>query len=206
MAFYESSGGTQLESLGPVALESLKVGHDKPKKRLVAVAILADMERSGRTLAVVIKDYTYMHAIGVTDVNVTVPQGFVTDFASIPKEFQWLIHPFGSHAPAAVLHDFLYAIGQKGVRRYADALFLHAMRESGVRRWRRRTMYVMVRVFGGRGYGRSGDWAFADAETGAEIPEEGRPAKTDWAEALLAAKKQKKAKRGRADNGRAPAA
>lgn len=194
MPFMEGrSDRHMLESLGGVELEALQVGHKKHKKRLVAVAILADMEKRGRTLAVVVKDYTYVHEIKGVEVPVTVPQGFVTDFASIPKLFQGLIHPFGSHAPAAVLHDYLYAIGQKRVRKFADLLFLHAMRESGVRPWRRKTMFVMVKLFGGRGYGDPEDWTFADPETGVEIAKDQRPTKIDWASDLLPRKKDKKA-------------
>lgn len=193
MPFMEGRGDRlMLESLGGVELESLQLGHNKKKKRLVAVAILADMEKSGRTLAVVVKDYTYIHMIKDVELPVTVPEGFVTDFASIPKAFQWLIHPFGSHAPAAVLHDYLYAIGQKRARRYADLLFLYAMQESGVRPWRAWTMFVMVKLFGGGGYGLKEDWAFADSETGEEVPDAGRPGKIDWASELLPQKKKKK--------------
>ena len=193
MPFMKGRGDRlMLESTGGVELESLQVGHSDQKKRLVAVAILADMEKSGRTLAVVVKDYTYFHVIKDVELPVTVPEGFVTDFASIPKAFQWLIHPFGSHAPAAVLHDYLYAIGQKRARKYADLLFLYAMRESGVRRWRAWTMFLMVKLFGGGGYGLPKDWAFANSETGEEVPEAMRPNKIDWADVLLPQKRKKK--------------
>lgn len=195
MPFMEGGGQQMLESLGDEELESLQVGHGKQKKRLVAVAILADMEKSGRTLAVVVKDYTYVHKIKGVELPVTVPEGFVTDFASIPKVFQGLIHPFGSHAPAAVLHDYLYAIGRQRARKYADLLFFYAMKESGVRPWRRTTMFLMVKLFGGAGYGRPEDWAFADSETGAETPKAERPEKIDWAESLLPQKKQRQSRK-----------
>lgn len=36
---------------------------------------------------------------------------FVSDFASVPFFVSWLVKPFGAHAEAAVLHDWLYAKG-----------------------------------------------------------------------------------------------
>jgi hypothetical protein len=171
MPFIDTSLDTgRLESMGTDGLESIRqathVGKGEKRRRLVAVAILADMEKKGRTLAVVTRPYAYTHPIHEQDVTIEIPLGFVTDFASIPPFFQSLIQPFGRHAPAAVLHDYLYAIGQKRARAIADRLFLNAMREAGVPAFRRSLMYRMVRLFGGGGYGLKDDWKFVDAETG----------------------------------------
>lgn len=158
----------ELESMTEEGLESLTVATGRSRTRLMNVAILADLQKKGRTLAVVTKPYTYYHEVKGTEIVVTVPEGFVTDFASIPGPAQALIQPFGRHAPAAVLHDFLYALGQRKARAYADRLFLHAMKESGVPYWRRSVMYRMVRFFGGGGYSLDEDWAFVDVEYGQE--------------------------------------
>lgn len=40
--------------------------------------------------------------------TVSVPVGFVTDFASIPRAFWSALRPDGDYAYAAVLHDYLY--------------------------------------------------------------------------------------------------
>jgi hypothetical protein len=37
----------------------------------------------------------------------TVPVGFVTDFATIPRFLHWLVSPYGAYTRAAVLHDWL---------------------------------------------------------------------------------------------------
>lgn len=37
----------------------------------------------------------------------TVPIGFVTDFASVPRFLRWLVEPYGPYTRAAVLHDWL---------------------------------------------------------------------------------------------------
>lgn len=39
---------------------------------------------------------------------VTVPTGFVTDFASIPRLFWSILPPDGSYCYAAIIHDYLY--------------------------------------------------------------------------------------------------
>jgi hypothetical protein len=40
--------------------------------------------------------------------SVTVPVGFVTDFASIPRVFWSLLRPDGVYTYPAIVHDFLY--------------------------------------------------------------------------------------------------
>lgn len=37
----------------------------------------------------------------------TVPVGFETDFATVPRFLHWLISPYGAYTRAAVLHDWL---------------------------------------------------------------------------------------------------
>ncbi|MCG6540158.1 DUF1353 domain-containing protein [Pseudomonas sp. KSR10] len=78
---------------------------------------------------------------------IEVPAGFITDFASVPR---WpltfaLLGQYG-HA-AAVLHDWLYATGNRS-REAADRVFLNALRSSGIARWRAYLMFAGVR-FGG---------------------------------------------------------
>lgn len=79
----------------------------------------------------------------------TVPAGFVTDFASIPRGLWNLLPKNGKHDRAAVLHDWLYA--HNGVTRaQADALFREAMQADGVGRTSRTLMYLGVRAGGWR--------------------------------------------------------
>lgn len=81
----------------------------------------------------------------------SVPAGFVTDFASIPRALWPVIgHPAGPYVQAAVLHDCLYREpGMFVTRAKADAIFLEAMEVLGVSWWRRRAMWAAVRAFGG---------------------------------------------------------
>lgn len=79
---------------------------------------------------------------------VRIPKGFITDGASIPK-FAWSIigGPLGRYAAAAVVHDYLY---HKKIysRSKADAIFLEAMGVLKVPWWKRRTMWLAVRMAG----------------------------------------------------------
>lgn len=83
----------------------------------------------------------------------TVPIGFETDGASIPKIFwSWIGSPFtGLYRRAALIHDFLYAT-QTTKRLYADRVFLEAMKHLRVSWWKRNIMYRAVRL------GASGIW------------------------------------------------
>jgi hypothetical protein len=77
----------------------------------------------------------------------TVPPGFETDFASVPKVFTWLIPRYGVYTKAAILHDYLCAT--KPVNRSdADGIFRRAMRELGVSFLRRWIMWAAVRAGG----------------------------------------------------------
>ena len=94
---------------------------------------------------------------------VTVPEGFESDFASVPWVARRLIPSFGPWAKAAVLHDYLYVTlgeGGKWTRKQSDDMFLQAMtaiadsREDGEpKRLTRSTIHRAVRAFGAGGWG-----------------------------------------------------
>lgn len=44
---------------------------------------------------------------GSEDDTFTVPVGFLTDFATVPRFLHWLVLPYGAYTRAAVLHDWL---------------------------------------------------------------------------------------------------
>lgn len=79
---------------------------------------------------------------------IEVPQGFETDFASVPRFFWRVVPPWGRYSPAAVVHDYLYSTG-KVSREEADRAFLTLMQRLGVPAWKRSIMYWAVRWFGG---------------------------------------------------------
>ena len=63
--------------------------------------------------------------------RVTVPTGFVTDLASIPRVFWSLLRPDGDYVYAAIVHDFLYWT-QTTSRATSDNVLKIAMRDFNV--------------------------------------------------------------------------
>jgi len=78
---------------------------------------------------------------------ISVPRGFATDFASVPRIFWPLICPYGKQGKAAVIHDYLYQSGERP-RKEADDIFREAMGVLGVSSWKKFLMYWAVRIFG----------------------------------------------------------
>ena len=130
----------------------------------------------GRDLTYTTKDLTAeevksLQAAGIKVVrntnkteSITVPTGFVTDLASVPRAMWWLIAPFDV-ARAAIVHDILY----KGIRQYrwkmkdkedkelikkakkaADRVFLLAMNDANPRvaGWKKYCSWKAVDLFG----------------------------------------------------------
>lgn len=86
----------------------------------------------------------------------SIPAGYRTDFATVPRLVAWFVPRFGRYTRAAVLHDWLItdAIPAGRVTPVdADGLFRRVMREQGVSAPRRWVMWAGVRwgsLFGGR--------------------------------------------------------
>jgi hypothetical protein len=83
--------------------------------------------------------------------TITVPKGFLTDGASVPRIFWSFFSPFGEYFKAALIHDFLYTKENKSFNRIeSDKIFLEAMIEVGVPYIRRSLIYRAVRLGGWR--------------------------------------------------------
>ncbi|ECD6764596.1 DUF1353 domain-containing protein [Salmonella enterica subsp. enterica serovar Newport] len=78
---------------------------------------------------------------------ISVPAGFVTDLATIPRIFWTLLPPDGKYAKAAIIHDYLYDNALR-TKQEADLIFLDGMVVLGVPKWKRVIMYWSVRLFG----------------------------------------------------------
>jgi hypothetical protein len=78
---------------------------------------------------------------------IDVPAGFVTDFASIPRQLWALASPHGFYSRASIIHDFLYW-DQRCTREQADRIMLIAMQESAVSFAERQAIYAGVRAGG----------------------------------------------------------
>lgn len=120
--------------------------------------------RGGRSLWGVARTLTYRP--GDRQYSITVPRGFPTDLASIPRWGWILLPPDGPWAKAAIIHDYLYATRGTGVlwakpanpegitrpqpytRRECDQILREAMEDRGVGWFKRWIIYLAVRIGG----------------------------------------------------------
>ena len=94
-----------------------------------------------------VEDLTYF--VGESGLSITVPKGFVTDFASIPQSLWSLgLSPHGRYSKAAIVHDYLYW-SQGCTKKQSDNILLIAMKESGVSRMQEIAIYEGVSAGGG---------------------------------------------------------
>ena len=81
--------------------------------------------------------------------TITVPSGYRTDFASVPRFFHRLVSPVGRHGKAAIIHDWLCDESPKTTDyRTAADIFNEAMQALGVSWTRRQIMVAAVKLGG----------------------------------------------------------
>jgi len=78
----------------------------------------------------------------------TVPAGFVTDFASVPRLPLAYLVGGGIGDAAAVIHDYLYQTHDCKDRGEADRVFREALTATGTATWRGQMMYMALRLAG----------------------------------------------------------
>lgn len=130
--------------------------------------------REGRLVGVLLSDWMFCYK--KTGDVFRVPRSYITDYASVPWYTRYAgFSEFGPHKYAALIHDWLYSVGEwKGTadesrkRKEADEIFLFALKESGMGFAKRRAMYRAVRLGGAEAYGRESEWTerFAVFEEG----------------------------------------
>lgn len=96
------------------------------------------------------KPFRYIPSKHLKINTITIPAGFKTNFASVPRIFRNIIQQWGKHGNAAIVHDYLYTANCKPFvsRKTADKIFLNAMKFSKVGFFKRQLMYRTVRLFG----------------------------------------------------------
>jgi hypothetical protein len=86
--------------------------------------------------------------------TITIPAGFVSDLASIPRPFWTVFPPDSDYTQAAVLHDWLCKKRGKVEKVYdykkVSLIFLESMKVLGVSLLTRQAMYYGVLWFGPR--------------------------------------------------------
>ncbi len=107
----------------------------------------------------------------VTKQTYTVPRGFVTDLASVPRLFWSAFPPCDRYTPPAVVHDYLYWAQLPGCdRKCADDILFITMKEARVNKATRDTIYAAVRVGGKRSW--DGNARLKDSGIIRMVPEE----------------------------------
>lgn len=101
------------------------------------------------SLWVVVEDCTYYSAL--TNKTYTIPKGYFTDLATVPKVFQWVLPPDGEYKWECCLHDMFYDSVAQGKmdRKLADNIFNEAMKVGKITKWKMLLIYGAVRLFGG---------------------------------------------------------
>lgn len=110
-------------------------------------------------------DHDFRYLSDVAAQIITVPVGFYTDFASVPRFVPLMYALLGdtAHEPA-VIHDWLY-YSALVPRDIADRVLLEAMKYIGIPYWRSFLIYAGVRV---------GGWKAWNEHRKAGHPEAGR--------------------------------
>lgn len=103
----------------------------------------------GPFYAMLTQDMVY--PVGHTNDTIVVPAGFVTDFASIPRQLWNVLSPVGEYRLPAVVHDFLYWTHACN-REQADNLLYIAMTEADVPSATRTAVWAGVRVGGAKAF------------------------------------------------------
>ncbi|MFJ6024241.1 DUF1353 domain-containing protein [Brevundimonas sp. NPDC092305] len=118
--------------------------------------LLRDQRIGGNRASVLAADLLYCYP--PTGEVIIVPAGYVTDFASVPDGLGRVLEQYGDSIEAAIVHDWLYAVGEPGRKAWADDLFRYALAEQGVTATDRWTKWIGVTVGGGRSYGNASEW------------------------------------------------
>jgi hypothetical protein len=88
--------------------------------------------------------------VQVDDMSITIPAGFETDLASIPRWYWSILSPNNAMLVApAILHDYLYSCDYGLSRDHIDDIFYEALIANSVPYRTAQSMYAAVRIFGG---------------------------------------------------------
>lgn len=96
----------------------------------------------------VVQDFTYTSEM--LNKDITVPAGYFTDLASVPRLMRWLVPVANAkNRKAAVVHDYLctHGVGLVKNQKQADQVFREALGASGLGKIKSGAMYYPVRTF-----------------------------------------------------------
>ena len=96
------------------------------------------------TRAVLLEDVIYQDG----DTSYTIPAGFVTDGATVPRALSWLYPKYGVYLKAAIVHDYLleYVLPTGAISsNRVDEIFKEAMNALEIPKFRQWAMWCGVR-------------------------------------------------------------
>jgi hypothetical protein len=130
--------------------DAFKLTIEKVAKKMLRFPDPLVLETTGAYKWRVYLPFAYIRHTGT---RFTVPEGFETDLASIPRMLQWLphLHPNGRCRRSAVLHDWLYQ-EKYSTRQGADLIFREALQAEGLSERTATVYYWAVRLFGGKAW------------------------------------------------------
>ena len=113
------------------------------------------VKKVGKQTYILLEDIT-VKSLGY---EIKLLQGFDFDGASIPK---WLWSIYGSpltgnYVVASLIHDGLYA-SQIVSKNLSDKIFLDIMKQSNVGYIKRTSMYLAVKLFGGKDWNKANEY------------------------------------------------
>jgi hypothetical protein len=120
-----------------------------------------ERDSQGRPLYRVTRDLVYEIGFKGSNITVIVPEGRITNLATIPNTplIKWLYsdltRPGSKYVAAPVLHDFMcnekfpgFPMEKSGFNRFeADAMFRSALIALKYKRWKRIAVYCAVRAW-----------------------------------------------------------
>ena len=120
-------------------------------KTTLSVTLVDQQAAQGRGSWVVNTPLVYQSDI--LGQSISVPAGYITDFASVPRNPAIIFSIFGDIASeAAVVHDYLYST-KLFARKICDEILREAALTSGCPHWKAMGLYLGVRIGGASHYG-----------------------------------------------------
>lgn len=110
-----------------------------------------DQTRTDDIKFVLVSDVVFLLDFKKEIYSILIPEGFSTDFASIPKCVRNIIENVGKYNDQFLLHDWMYSKKSdlKFTRKEVDQIMLEKLKEYGMNLVKRNVIYNAVRIFGG---------------------------------------------------------
>ncbi len=96
------------------------------------------------------------------DTTLSIPSGYTTNGASVPRVFWWVLSPFNPrYMEEATIHDYLC---DKGHYKRADAWFEYLLKENTlISKWHRKVFIISVRGWHWLAYKKAGYYGRAES-------------------------------------------